>query len=306
MSTVFVAGHRGLVGSAICRRLERDGINPLVADRRTLDLKDQATVRTWFEEHDVDEVYFAAAKVGGILANSECPADFINDNIVMQSNVIDSAWRGGVRKFLFLGSSCIYPKYADQPISENSLLMGPLEPTNQWYAIAKIAGIKTCQAYRRQHSFDAICLMPTNIYGSGDNFDLRSAHVLPALLRKCHEAKVNNSPVLEVWGSGEPRREFLHADDLADACVFMMSNYSDEEIVNVGCGEDVSIRDLAELIKVVVGYQGELVFDRSKPDGTPRKLLNVSKIHRIGWSPKISLEKGLRSTYDWYLKNFKV
>ncbi|ANO50934.1 GDP-L-fucose synthase [Woeseia oceani] len=303
MPTVYVAGHNGLVGSAICRRLKRDGIEPLVADRATLDLTDQAAVRAWFESNAIDQVYFAAAKVGGILANSEFPADFINDNILMQSNVIDSAWRNGVKKLLFLGSSCIYPKFAEQPISEQSLLTGPLEPTNEWYAIAKIAGIKTCQAYRKQHDFDAISLMPTNLYGPGDNFDLRSSHVLPALLRKCHEALMNGDANFEVWGSGEPRREFLHVDDLADASVFLMDTYSAEEIINVGCGEDIRIRDLAECIKQVVGFTGELIFDSSKPDGTPRKRLDVGKLHELGWNSKISLGVGLKSTYEWFLNN---
>ena len=300
MGKVFVAGSRGLVGSAIVRRLERDGIEPLAASRDQLDLCDQAAVDAWFAENNVEQVYLAAAKVGGIHANDTYPAEFMQSNLAIQTNVIHSAWRHGVKKLAFLGSSCIYPKLAPQPLSEDSLLTGPLEPTNEWYAVAKIAGIKMCQAYRKQYGFDAISIMPTNLYGPGDNFDLENSHVLPALLRKFHEAKSSAAESVEVWGSGTPRREFLHVDDLADACVFLMQNYSSPDIVNVGWGKDISIRELAEVISSVVGFSGRLEFDPSKPDGTPRKLLDTSKLAAIGWRPEIGLHEGIASTYDWY------
>ena len=297
---VFVAGHKGLVGSAICRRLESDGIEPLLAGRAELDLTDQAAVDAWFLENKVDQVYLAAAKVGGIHANDTYPAEFLRDNLVIQTNIIHSAWKSGVKKLLFLGSSCIYPKLAQQPMSEDSLLTGPLEPTNEWYAIAKIAGIKMCQAYRKQYGFDAIAAMPTNLYGPGDNFDLENSHVLPALMRKFHEAKQARAEAVTVWGTGSPRREFLHVDDRADACVYLMQNYSSAEIVNVGWGKDISIAELAGMIRNIVGFAGEIRFDESKPDGTPRKLLDTSRLSELGWRPSIPLEDGIASTYDWY------
>jgi GDP-L-fucose synthase len=300
MSTVFVAGHTGLLGSAICRRLERDGIEPLGATSGELDLRNQAAVGEFFSSHSISQVYLAAARVGGIEANRTRPAEFIRDNLLIQANVIHSAWESGVDKLLFLGSSCIYPRLAPQPMSEDSLLTGELEATNQWYAIAKIAGLKMCEAYRRQYSFDCISAMPTNLYGPGDNFDLESSHVLPALIRKFHEAKVADNAEVTIWGSGEPRREFLHADDMADACVFLMDNYSSGDLVNVGWGRDISIRELAELISDITGYQGSIRFDRSRPDGTPRKLLDTERMSALGWKPSISLEEGIRSTYDWY------
>jgi GDP-L-fucose synthase len=300
VSKVYVAGHNGLVGSAICCRLRADGIEPLVASRAELDLTDQHAVAAWFEEQDIAEVYLAAAKVGGIHANDTYPAEFLRDNLVMQSNIIHSAWKSGVQKLLFLGSSCIYPKLAPQPMPEDSLLTGPLEPTNEWYAIAKIAGIKMCQAYRRQYEFDAIAAMPTNLYGPGDNFDLANSHVLPALIRKFHEAKESGAESVEVWGSGRPRREFLHVDDLADACVFLMQNYSSPDIVNIGWGKDISIAELAEMVKNTVGFAGRIEFDASKPDGTPRKLLDTRRLQALGWAPTIALTDGLASTYAWF------
>ena len=303
MPNTFVAGHRGLVGSAICRRLQADGVEPVVVGRADLDLLNQAAVYSWFAKQNVEQVYVAAAKVGGIHANDTHPAEFIHDNLVIQSNLIHAAWKTGVQKLPFLGSSCIYPRLAKQPMSEDSLLTGPLEATNEWYAIAKIAGVKMCQAYRKQYNFDAISGMPTNLYGPGDNFDLANSHVLPALMRKFHEAKGSDAANVEVWGSGTPRREFLHVDDLADACVFLMDNYSGPEIVNIGWGEDVSILELAQMIKDVVGYEGEIVFDASNPDGTPRKLLDTSRMQSLGWTPSISLIDGLRQTYDWFQRS---
>jgi len=305
MDRIFVAGSRGLVGSAIVRRLESNGIEPLVASRDQLDLCDQAAVDAWFAENRVDQVYLAAAKVGGIQANDTYPAEFLQVNLAIQTNVIHSAWRQGVKKFAFLGSSCIYPKLASQPLREDSLLTGPLEPTNEWYAIAKIAGIKMCQAYRKQYGFDAISIMPTNLYGPGDNFDLENSHVLPALLRKFHEAKSSRAESVEVWGSGNPRREFLHVDDLADACVFLMQEYSSPDIVNVGWGKDITIAGLAGLIKNVVGFEGDIVFDTAKPDGTPQKLLDTSKLSSLGWKPNISLEDGIATTYRWLLQTIE-
>jgi GDP-L-fucose synthase len=300
MSRIFVAGHKGLVGSAICRRLQADGVEPLVAERSELDLLDQKRVDQWFREHKVHQVYVAAAKVGGIFANDTYPAEFIHDNLAIQTNLIHSAWQYGAEKLLFLGSSCIYPKHSPQPMAEDSLLTGPLEPTNEWYAIAKIAGIKMCQAYRKQYGFDAISVMPTNLYGPGDNFDLDNSHVLPALIRKFHEAKLAGEASVTVWGTGLPRREFLHVDDLADACVFLMENYSSDEIVNVGWGRDISVSELAGLVRRVVGFDGEVVYDRSKPDGTPRKLLDTSRLTALGWTPSVSLEEGIAQTYEWY------
>jgi len=297
---VFVAGHKGLVGSAICRRLEADGIEPLVADRAELDLTDQAAVDAWFLENKVDQVYLAAAKVGGIHANDTYPAEFLRDNLVIQTNVIHAAWKSGVNKLLFLGSSCIYPKHAEQPLSEDCLLTGALEPTNECYAVAKIAGIKMCQAYRRQYGFDAIAVMPTNLYGPGDSFDLENSHVLPALIRRFHEAKEAHAAAVTVWGTGSPRREFLHVNDLADACVYLMQTHSSAEIINVGWGKDISIAELAEMIRDIVGFAGEIRFDESKPDGTPRKLLDTSRLTELGWRPAIPLEDGIVSTYDWF------
>ena len=304
MRKIFVAGHNGLVGSAICRRLRADDIEPLVASRSELDLTDQGAVTEWFDQHDVEQVYLAAAKVGGIHANDTYPAEFIRDNLVIQMNVIHAASQSGVDKLLFLGSSCIYPKLAEQPMSEDSLLTGPLEPTNEWYAIAKIAGIKMCQAYRKQYGFDAISVMPTNLYGPGDNFDLENSHVLPALIRKFHEAKESGANAVDVWGTGEPLREFLHVDDLADACVFLMQNYSSPDIINVGWGKDITIAELAELVKIIVGFDGPVVFDPSKPDGTPRKLLNTNRLQSLGWMPKISLADGVAETYAWFQEHY--
>ena len=300
---VFVAGHKGLVGSAIQRRLRHDGVEAVVADRAELDLGSQQAVDDYFSRHDIEEVYLAAAKVGGIHANDTYPAEFIHDNLRIQTNVIHAAWQHGVRKLLFLGSSCIYPRLAPQPMPEDCLLTGALEPTNEWYAIAKIAGIKMCQAYRKQYGFDAISAMPTNLYGPGDNFDLENSHVLPALIRKFHEARLAGEPSVEVWGSGKPRREFLHVDDLADACVFLMNNYGAAEIVNVGWGEDVSIGELAELIRSVVGFEGDIRLDPSRPDGTPQKLLDTSRLSALGWKPGIDLATGIAKTYDWYRSN---
>ena len=303
-STIFVAGHRGLVGSAIVRRLQRGGCNKLLlAGRDQLDLRSRDSVEAFFAANKPEIVFLAAAKVGGIHANNSYPAQFLFDNLQIQDNVIDAAYRHGAKKLTFLGSSCIYPKLAPQPIREDYLLTGPLEPTNEWYAIAKIAGIKLCQAYRRQYGFNAISLMPTNLYGPGDNFDLANSHVLPALMRKFHEAKANGDPQVVMWGSGTPRREFLHVDDLADAVVQLTETYEGEDIVNIGLGEDISIRELAELMREVTGYQGEIVNDTSKPDGTPRKLLDVSRLHALGWEARIPLRQGIEDTYRWFLEH---
>jgi GDP-L-fucose synthase len=295
---VFVAGHRGMVGSALVRRLEREQCHVLTAERKELDLKNQQAVTSWFEAQQPDAVFLAAAKVGGIYANDRYPADFLYDNLMIEANVIQAAYLSEVEKLLFLGSSCIYPKFAPQPITEDALLTGALEPTNEWYAIAKIAGIKLCQAYRRQHGRDFISAMPTNLYGPGDNYDLHSSHVIPALLRKAHEAKLSGSASLTVWGTGSPLREFLHVDDCADACVFLMNNYSADEHVNVGSGVDLSIADLARLVCEVVGFTGELNFDASKPDGTPRKLMSGEKLKALGWVADIGLRDGLQNAYQ--------
>lgn len=298
---IFVAGAGGMVGSAILRRLQRAGYASVLAPtREVLDLCSQAAVDDWFVRQRPSHVFLAAAKVGGILANDRFPADFIRDNLQIQTNVIDAAWRHGVQKLLFLGSSCIYPKLCPQPIREEYLLTGPLEPTNEWYALAKIAGLKMCQAYRRQYGFDAICAMPTNLYGPGDNFDLESSHVLPALIRKFHAAKQHEQSEVVIWGTGTPRREFLYVDDLADACLFLMQNYSDASPVNVGCGEDISIHDLAEMIARVTQYHGARVLDPSKPDGTPRKLLDVSRLKALGWQSSTPLEAGIRLTVQHF------
>lgn len=298
---VFVAGHRGMVGSAIVRRLAAEDCTIVVAGRDDLDLMDQAAVRAWFAAERPDAVFLAAAKVGGILANDTYPADFLYDNLMIEANVIEAAHRSNVAKLMFLGSSCIYPKFAEQPIVESSLLTGSLEPTNEWYAIAKIAGIKLAQAYRRQHGRDFISAMPTNLYGPGDNFDLKGSHVLPALIRKAHQAKQEGRPSIEIWGSGSPRREFLHVDDLADACVFLMKHYSQDEHINVGSGSDVTILELAGMVSRAVGFPGDIVRDESKPDGTPRKLMSAARLRDMGWSPRIPLEAGIEATYVWFL-----
>ncbi len=301
---IFVAGHSGLVGSAIVRELERLGYGNLVLrSSAKLDLRNQAAVTAFFGDQRPEYVILAAAKVGGIYANATYPADFLRDNLQIQTNVIDSAWQSGVAKLCFLGSSCIYPKLAPQPMPEEALLTGPLEPTNEWYAIAKIAGVKMCQAYRRQHGFNAICLMPTNLYGPGDNFDLQNSHVLPALIRRFHEAKIRGDGELVVWGTGTPRREFLYMDDLANAVVHLMRTYDEEGMVNIGCGVDVTIRELAELVANVVGFTGQMRFDTSKPDGTPRKLMDVSRLTGLGWQPRVSLEEGIQRTYRWFVAN---
>ena len=300
-SRIYVAGHRGLVGSAVLRALRNQGYSNLqLRTHAELDLTDQLAVRHFFANERPEAVIMAAARVGGIHANDSHPAQFIRDNLLIQDNVIDSAHRTGVGKFVFLGSSCIYPKLAPQPIREDYLLTGPLEPTNEWYAIAKIAGVKMCQALRREYGFRAISLMPTNLYGPGDNFDLQNSHVLPALIRKFHEAKVRGEDSVTVWGSGTPRREFLHVDDLADAILYLLVAYDAEPIVNIGWGEDITIRELAELVRSVIGYGGRLIFDPSKPDGTPRKLLDVTRLTGLGWRPKIPLKLGLESTYTWF------
>lgn len=301
-SRIFVAGHRGLVGAAIVRRLQAAGYQNLVtASRSQVDLRDAIAVDRFFAEHRPDYVFLAAAKVGGIYANDIYPADFIRDNLQIQTNVIDAAYRQGCQKLLFLGSTCIYPKFAPQPMPESCLLTGELEPTNEWYAIAKIAGIKLCQAYRKQYGFNAISLMPTNLYGPGDNFHPENSHVLPALIRRFLEAKEANQGEVVCWGTGSPRREFLYVDDLADACLFLMQTYNEPEIVNVGVGSDISIRELAELVAQTVGYSGAIAWDTSKPDGTPRKLVDVQRLTQLGWTAQTSLELGLRQTLDWFL-----
>lgn len=300
---IFVAGHRGMVGAALVRRLEHENVELLTASSGDLDLRDQAEVRRWMEKNMPQAIFLAAAKVGGIAANDRFPADFLYDNLMIEANVIHAAHEFGVEKLLLLGSTCIYPKLSPQPIPEEALLTGPLEPTNEWYAIAKIAGIKLCQAYRRQHGSDFIAAQPTNLYGPGDNFDLETSHVLPALMRKAHDAKRKNAPSMTVWGSGAPLREFMHVDDLADSLVFLMQRYSGEMHINCGTGEEVSIRDLAEAIKAVVGYDGQLAFDATKPDGTPRKLADTSRLSELGWSHHISLQAGLAETYHWFLES---
>ena len=303
---IFVAGHNGLVGSAIMRKLIADGYkNVLKFDRKSFDLRDSDNLNYIFTNYDIDYVFLAAAKVGGIKANSDYKASFIYDNLTIQTNVIHQAYTHGVKKLLFLGSSCIYPKFAEQPIKEDYFLSGKLEESNDAYAIAKIAGIKMCQSYAEQYGFNAISLMPTNLYGPNDNFDLATSHVLPALIRKVHEAKIENKSTVEVWGTGEPRREFLYVDDLADACVFLMNNYDSPEIINVGVGQDLTIKELVYTIANVVGYQGDFIWDRTKPDGTPRKLLDVSKLNNVGWKASTSLEDGLQKTYEWFVKKGK-
>jgi GDP-L-fucose synthase len=300
---IWVAGHRGMVGAAVVRRLAAEPCTVLTADRAELDLTRQADVEAWMAANRPEAIVLAAAKVGGILANDTRPAEFIHDNLVIETNILHAAYKIGVKKLLFLGSSCVYPKLCPQPIKEEYLLTGPLEPTNEWYAIAKIAGIKLAQAYRRQYGCDFISVMPTNLYGPGDNFDLASSHVLPALLMKAHRAKLAGEASMELWGSGMPRREFLHVDDLADALVFLLRRYSSAAPINVGVGHDLTIRELAETIQRVVGFKGALQFDAAKPDGTPRKLLDVSRLSALGWTAKTALEPGIRSTYDWMQSN---
>jgi len=298
---VYVAGHAGLVGSAVVRHLDEAGFtNILTATRRELDLRDQGAVNVWFERNRPDYVFLVAGTVGGILANSTRPAEFIYDNLMIHGTVVEASHRAKVTKLLYLGSSCIYPRHATQPITEDQLLTGPLEPTNEWYAVAKIAGIKLCQAYRRQYGSDFISAMPTNLYGPNDNFDLVSSHVLPALIRKFHDAKQSGEDEVEIWGTGSPMREFLHVADLADACVFLMENYSDDSHINVGTGVDLSIRELAEKVRDIVHPSSRLVFDTSKPDGTPRKVLDVSRLSDLGWSPSYDLDRGIRATYRWF------
>jgi GDP-L-fucose synthase len=304
---IYIAGHRGMVGSAILRKLKSQGFTNFVYSTSSeLDLKNQAAVNTFFEKERPDHVFLAAAKVGGILANNTYRADFIYDNIMIQSNVINAAHKSGVKKLMFMGSSCIYPKLAPQPLQEDYLLTGLLEPTNEPYAIAKIAGIKMCDAYRSQYGCDFISVMPTNLYGPNDNYDLNKSHVLPALIRKFHEAKKENKPEVVMWGTGSPKREFLHVNDLADACFYLMQNYSEEGLVNIGTGEDIAIIELARLIKKIVGYEGEIANDLTKPDGTPRKLMDVSKLTNVGWRAQIELEEGVKSVYEdlvdkeWY------
>lgn len=300
---VFVAGHRGMVGSAIVRRLAAEECEILTAGRDQLDLKNQAEVSAWMQKNRPHAIFLAAAKVGGILANDSYPADFLYDNLMIESNIIEAAYRFNAEKLLFLGSSCIYPKFAAQPIREDALLTGALEPTNEWYAIAKIAGIRLAQAYRKQHGCDFISAMPTNLYGSGDNFDLNSSHVMPALIRKAHEAKTRGDKQITVWGTGTPRREFLHVDDCADACVHLMKVYSDKWHVNVGSGEDLTILALTHLVCAIVGFEGEIVHDLSKPDGTSRKLMSADVIHSLGWKPRIVLEEGIKTTYECFLQS---
>lgn len=300
-SKIYIAGHRGMVGSAIHRKLQKEGFqNILTRSSKELDLRNQVEVAEFFEKEKPDYVFLAAAKVGGILANNKYRADFIYDNLMIQNNVIHQSYLNSVKKLLFLGSSCIYPKFAPQPLKEEYLLTGELEPTNEPYAIAKIAGIKMCDAYRDQYACNFISIMPTNLYGPNDNYDLQTSHVLPALIRKFHEGKLNNKKAVQLWGSGTPKREFLHVDDLADACYFLMNNFNESGFVNVGTGIDISIKELAELIKKIVGYNGQLEWDDSKPDGTPRKLMNVEKLNKLGWEYKIKLDDGISSVYDGY------
>ncbi len=300
---VWVAGHSGMVGAAVARRLAREGCQVVTVARSQLDLTRQADVEAWLASARVDAIVLAAAKVGGILANDSQPAEFLHENLMIEANVIAAAHRAGVQRLLFLGSSCIYPKLAEQPIREEALLTGPLEPTNEWYAIAKIAGVKLCQAYSKQYGRDYISAMPTNLYGPGDNFDLRTSHVLPALIRKAHEAKQQGATELTIWGTGEPRREFLHVDDCADALVLLLQSYSDPGPINIGSGEDLTVRELAEIVARVVGYSGAVTTDPGKPDGTPRKLMSGARLAALGWRPRIELSEGVARTYAWFLEN---
>ena len=303
-STIYVAGHNGMVGSAICRKLENEGYSNIVfRTSKELDLRDQYAVNDFFESQKPEYVFLAAAKVGGIMANSTYKADFIYDNLMMQNNIIHASHKNQVNKLLFLGSSCIYPKEANQPIQESYLLTGALEPTNEPYAIAKIAGLKLCEFYKEQYGDNFFSIMPTNLYGPNDNYDLQSSHVLPALIRKFHEAKINGDPSVELWGSGMPKREFLYVEDLAEACVFLMNEYNGSTLLNVGTGKDLSILELAEKIKKITNFKGEVIWDKSKPDGTPRKLLDVSKVNSLGWEAKTSLDQGIKKTYEWYIQN---
>jgi GDP-L-fucose synthase len=302
---VYVAGHAGLVGSAIWRELERSGFRNLIGRRKAeLDLMDAAAVNRFYTEIKPEFVFVAAARVGGIVANDSLPANFLHDNLQIQNNLIDGAHRAGVKKLLFLGSSCIYPKYAPQPLKEEYLLSGELEPTNQWYAIAKIAGVKLCEAYRRQYGCDFISAMPTNMYGPNDNYDLQTSHVLPALIRKFHEAKISGAETVECWGTGNPYREFLYADDLARACLFLMENYSEGHFINVGFGSDIRIRELAEMVRRIIGFQGNIFWDTTRPDGTPRKWMDSSRIFNLGWRPRVTLENGIKLAYEDFLKRF--
>ncbi|MGA7329625.1 MAG: GDP-L-fucose synthase [Rhodomicrobium sp.] len=303
---VYVAGHRGMVGAALVRRLASEDCTVLAASRAEVNLTRQEAVEGWMSALRPQAVFVAAAKVGGILANATYPAHFLYENLAIEANLIHAAYQIGVEKLVFLGSSCIYPKLTPQPIKEEALLTGPLEPTNEWYAIAKIAGIKLCEAYRREYSCDFVSAMPTNLYGPGDNFDLETSHVLPALIRKFHEAKASNKDEVVIWGSGLPRREFLHADDCADALVHIMKTYSETGHINVGCGEDITILNLAQLVANIIGFEGEIVQDLSKPDGTPRKLMDVSKLRSLGWQPRIGLREGIEATYRWYLSAQRV
>jgi GDP-L-fucose synthase len=301
-SRIYVAGHRGLVGSAIWRELQRQGFKNLIGrTRQEVNLLDAAAVQKFFVEIKPEFVFFAAAKVGGIHANDTQPASFLFENLQIQNNLVHASWQIGARKLFFLGSSCIYPKLAPQPLKEEYLLTGPLEPTNQWYAVAKIAGIKLCQAYRRQYGCNFISAMPTNMYGPNDNYDLQTSHVLPALIRKFHDAKINSAATVTCWGTGTPLREFLYADDLANACVFLMQNYNEEQFINVGSGSEITIRELSELVKCIVGFSGGIVWDKSKPDGTPRKLMDSSRLFALGWKPQVNLETGIRLAYEDFL-----
>jgi GDP-L-fucose synthase len=302
---VWVAGHRGMVGSALLRRLERENCEIVTSDRSRVDLRSQLQVETWIAETKPNVIFLAAAKVGGILANDTYPVDFLYDNLMIQTNVITAAFKARVEKLIFLGSSCVYPKFATQPITEDSLLSSHLEPTNEWYAVAKIAGIKLCQAYRKQYRADFISAMPSNLYGPGDNFDLNSSHVIPAMIRKAHQAKLIAPREFSIWGTGSPRREFLHVDDCADAIVFLAKFYSSESHVNVGSGQDISIIELAQLVSRTVGFEGKIVFDVTKPDGTPKKLMNSAKLYDMGWKPGITLASGIQSVYRWFLDNIE-
>ena len=300
---VWVAGHRGMAGSAIARRLASENCEIITAGRSELDLLRQADVERWMSDKKVDAIFLAAAKVGGIMANATRPAEFLYENLVIETNIIHAAWSTGVKKLLFMGSSCIYPRMATQPITEESLLTGPLEPTNEWYALAKIAGIKMCQAYRRQYGCDFVSVMPTNLFGAGDRYDAEGGHVVAAMIMKLHAAKLANSPTVEIWGSGTPKREFLCVEDLADACVFVMKNYSDEPFLNIGTGTDITILQLAQTVAKIVGWQGEFTFNTSKPDGTPRKVMDVSRMRTLGWSAPTDFETGMKQAYEWYVQN---